>query len=323
MILRMMLWIVGGLILFTFAFSFFCFLVTFYQKKRKAPCPNAPIEIPPGKIYEPFRPQLEEWGRTVRAMPYESVQVRSYDGLTLCGRYYECKAGAPIELMFHGYRGDALRDLSGGVMRCFALEHNVLIVDQRAAGESEGRVITFGIKEHLDCITWAEFAVQKFGAHTKIILCGVSMGASTVLCAASHPLPPQVVGVLADCGYSDAKSIICHVVKKLHLPPKLVYPFIRLGARLYGGFDTEQTSAVQSMQQCLLPVLFIHGDTDAFVPYEMSEQNYQACVAKKKLVCITGAGHGLAYMQDPPAYLEALHTFFDPLLEQKIEREYL
>ena len=144
----------------------------------------------------------------------------------------------------------------------------------------------------------------------KLILTGISMGASTVLMAAGHPLPPNVIGVLADCGFSDAGSIIRDVARKMGLPPKLSYPFVTLGARLFGHFDLEETSALEAMKKCTVPVLFFHGESDDFVPCQMSRLNYDACQSKKLLVTVPGAGHGLSYPVDSQRYLETLRNFF-------------
>ena len=242
-------------------------------------------------------------------MPHEHFSIRSFDGLTLRGNYYEYAPDAPIELMFHGYRGNAERDLCGGVQRCFALGHSALIVDQRAAGRSEGRVISFGINESRDCLSWIDFMLEHFGADVKILLCGISMGASTVLIAAGESLPPQVRGVLADCGYHSAKEIIKAVVRKLRLPADLLYPLIKIGARLYGGFSLEEKSPEQAMKNCKIPVLFFHGEEDRFVPCEMSEKSYEACASIKKIVTIPKAGHGLCYLVDGERYLREMREF--------------
>ena len=249
------------------------------------------------------------WIKEVRALPREEMQIVSDDGLVLKGNYYEYAPGAPIELMFHGYRGAAERDLCGGVQRCFRLGHSALLVDQRAASKSEGNVITFGVQEHRDCLKWAELAQKRFGEDAKVILCGISMGATTVMMAAGEELPKCVVGVLADCGFTSAKEIICKVIRQIHLPQKLVYPLIRLGAKLYGGFSLEDSDATRAMARCRLPVLFFHGTEDDFVPWQMSQKNFEACAAQKKLVLVPGAGHGLSYLIDPPGYLAAVREF--------------
>lgn len=244
-------------------------------------------------------------------MEHADVSITSFDGLTLHGKYYECEKGAPIEILFHGYRGSAERDLCGGVHRCFAIGHNALIVDQRTAGSSEGHVITFGAKESRDCLAWVDFVIQKIDKNARIILTGISMGAATVMLAASMELPSNVIGVLADCGYTSTKAIIRKVIRDMKLPAKLLYPLVRLGARLFGGFDPEADSPIESMKRCRLPIIFFHGDTDDFVPCSMSEENYTACAAdRKRLVIIHGAGHGLCFPVDPDTYLEELNRFF-------------
>ena len=286
-----------------------CFYMAFFVPTH-APVAIDDYSIPEGEIYEVFREQMVQWMKEVRAMPHEDFYITSFDGLKLHGKYYEYAPGAPIELMFHGYRGNSDRDLCGGVQRCFQLGRSCLLVDQRASSASEGHVITFGIKEHRDCLSWINFMVEHFGQDVKIILTGISMGASTVLMAAGSPLPEQVKGVLADCGFSSAKDIICKVIRQLKLPPKVAYPFVRLGAWVFGGFDLESFSALEAVTKATVPVIFFHGEEDAFVPAEMSRENFDACASRKAFITTPGAGHGLCYPVDPEGYLQALRDFF-------------
>jgi fermentation-respiration switch protein FrsA (DUF1100 family) len=241
------------------------------------------------------------------------VQITSFDGLVLRGRYYEYAPGAPIELMLHGYRGESERDMSGGVQRCFALGRSSLVVDQRSCGRSEGTVITFGAKEHKDCLYWVEYMVKRFGPDVKIILTGISMGAATVVMASGCDLPKNVIGVLADCGCSSAREIIKLVIRnRIGLPPDLAYPFVRLGAKLFGGFDPDTASPVDYIKNTKVPVIFYHGDADDFVPSYMSQDMFDACPSRKELVIIPGAAHGLSFPKDPDTYLRTLSAFFGP-----------
>ena len=153
------------------------------------------------------------WMKENRARVKEIIKIKSFDGLILYGEYYECKKGAPVEILFNGYRGDPERDMSGAVERCFALNHNVILACQRACGKSEGSVVTFGVKESRDCLTWIDYAIKKFGEEVNIIIGGVSMGGSTVLMTASKNLPKNVKYVLCDCGFSSQKDIIKKVIK--------------------------------------------------------------------------------------------------------------
>ena len=300
------LYILLFLILAVLLISFLCFRMAFYATRQPD---KEDISLPLGDIYEVYRDQMVAFIKEARAMNWEPVEITSFDGLRLTGKYYEYAPGAPIELMFHGYRGKAERDLSGGVQRCFQLGRSALLVDQRACGDSEGHVITFGIKESRDCHDWVDFMIRKFGPDVKIILTGISMGASTVMLAAGSELPPNVVGVLADCGYTSARAIIQKVAKTLHFPPKLAYPFVRLGGLLYGGFDPDADSSIAAMGRCKLPVIFFHGEADDFVPCDMSRENFAACTGPKALVTIPEAGHGLGYLVDPERYLEVLAAF--------------
>jgi len=310
----MLFWIILGaaavLALLTVLIAYICYRMAFYAPPRPAVKSDA-IDIPEGEIYEPFREKMEKWALATRALPQEDMTITSFDGLRLHGTYYEFAPGAPIELMFHGYRGSAERDLAGGVQRCFKLGRSALLVDQRCSGRSEGKTITFGINEHRDCLTWLEFMGKRFGPDVKIILTGISMGAATVMMAAGESLPKNVIGVLADCGYSSIKEIIKNTIRKMGLPVALSYPFVKLGAKIYGHFDLEEASPDEALTRATVPVIIFHGESDDLVPCEMSHICYEACASEKKLlVTVPGAGHGLSYPVDPERYLGTLTEFF-------------
>jgi len=289
--------------------SYVCFRRVFYSAPRK-PLGKDEYDLPKGEVYKPFHEGMIKWIKETRSLPHEDVEITSRDGLTLRGKYYEYKKGAPVEIMLHGYLGHIERDLCGGAQRAFALGRNALLVNQRAAGTSDGSVITFGIKERHDCIDWAKYVCDRFGENTPIYLTGISMGASTVMMAAAdEELPKNVSFVLADCGFTSAREIIGKILTEMKLPPKLVYPFIKLGARIYGGFSLDETSAIEAVKKARVPVIFIHGDSDDFVPFSMSERLYDACITKKELVAIEGAAHGVSYPTDKERYVEALRDF--------------
>ena len=301
--------VLGGLILAVLGISLYCFFRVFYSPSRTPIGPDE-FPIPDGEIYEAHREGMIRWMKEARALPSIPVSVKSYDGLTLRAKLYEHHEGAPIEIMMHGYRGCAERDMCGGVQRAFAVGRSALVIDHRGSGESDGHIVTFGVKERRDALSWVNFILENYGSDRKIILTGISMGAATAMMATALDLPENVIGVLADCGYTSPKAIIEKVVRDMGLPPRLVYPFIRLGAILWGGFDPNSASPIEAMKKCRIPVIFYHGDVDDFVPHSMSVENYEACQAKKRLVTIEGAGHGLAYPTNKELYLESLAEFF-------------
>lgn len=301
------------LVLLILLTAYRCFQIVFYVPRKKE-IPSDELPVPPGRRYKPYHEQMKKWILEARALKGEDFYIKSHDGLTLHAKYFEyprCHTSDTVmEIMFHGYRGSAERDLSGGIQRCFALGRSVLLVDQRTSCGSEGTVISFGINEHLDCLAWIDFAVNHFGPDIKIILTGISMGASTVLMAAGKPLPKNVAGVLADCGYSSARKIIKKCAADRNLPAHLLYPFIKLGAKIFGHFDLEEYTPLEAMKTCRIPVIFFHGEADKFVPCDMSRELYAACSSPKKLVTIPNAGHGLVYMVDNDRYFQSVVEFF-------------
>jgi len=269
--------------------------------------------MPDTEQYNVFRAQSEKMIRDTLSIPYEDVFITSFDGLRLHAKFYAAsERKAPVQIMFHGYKSSAERDFCGGLREGIDGGFNVLLVDQRAHGESEGKYLTFGVNERFDCLSWASYAAERFGNDVKIYLYGISMGASTVLMASALPLPKSVSGIVADCGYTSPKAIICSVLRDHHVPAAPVYAVAKLGARLFCGFDLDSASAPDALSRSHIPVLFIHGDDDRFVPCRMSRENFEASAAEhKKLLIVHNAGHGLSYMLDRPAYLSALHSFLE------------
>lgn len=312
--LYIILIIIATLALLALLTAYICYRMAFYSPKRK-PIGEDEYPIPDGEIYEPYREQMVEWIKKMRAHSREDIEIKSFDGLTLRGHYYHGHDNnSIIEIMLHGYRGSSERDMCGGIQRAFEVGHNVLLVDQRASGRSDGHVITFGIKERYDVLSWVDYAIKKFGPDCRIMLTGISMGGATVMLAGGLELPKNVIGILEDCGYSSAKEIMMKVIKDMKLPAKLLYPFVKLGARIFGGFDLEADSPIEAVTRCPVPIIFVHGEDDAFVPCEMSVACYEACTAPKKLHTVPGAGHGLAYIVENEGYIKFLSEF---------EKEYL
>lgn len=289
--------------------SYICFRMAFYSKNKPLTEKDY-YKLPNDPTFKTFEKEILNDITEVMKYPFKEYKIKSFDGLTLYARYFEYDPNAPMEIMFHGYRGNSTRDLSTGVKRAFICKRNALLVDQRASGKSEGHVISFGIKERLDCLEWAKFASKEFGEDKKIIITGISMGAATVLMASSLDLPKNVIGVLADCGYNKPEDIIKKVIIDMKLPPKIFYPFIKLGARLYGKFNIEETSPYECVQKSKLPIIFFHGGKDSLVPCDMSIKLYNACISEKKLVTIEDAEHGISYLANPEKYVDELNKFF-------------
>lgn len=267
--------------------------------------------VPKGEQYAAVRTRMLQLIDSAAAIPCEPVETKSFDGLTLRAKYYETAPGAPIQIMFHGYRSAGVRDFCGGLPQAIRDGYNILLVDQRAHGKSDGKCLTFGVLERRDCLSWIEYANARFGTKTSITLVGVSMGAATVLMASALELPANVTGIIADCGYSSPEAIIRKVSRDRKCPDRLLFPLVSLGAKLFGHFDPRSASAEEALRHCKIPVLFLHGEDDRFVPCEMSRINCAACASEKTLVTFPGAGHALSFLINEAKYTSATHDFLE------------
>lgn len=299
--------VLASIILLFFAMLMFCYFMTFYNKKIKS---KKEFYLPSGDLFKNYKDEMIEGMKTYRNTPSKEFNITSFDGLKLHGKYFECDPTYPIEILFHGYKGTGERDLGHGITRAFAVKHNALIVDQRSAGLSEGKTITFGIKERYDVLSWIDFVIKHFGENVNIYITGISMGAATVCMASNMNLASNVKGILADCGYDTPEYIIKKVVKDMKLPVKIIYPFIKLSAKIFGRFNLEEYSPLEAIKNNKIPIIFIHGLEDELVPCYMSEKLYNACNCKKKLVTIEKANHGVCYIVEKEKYIKEVYEFF-------------
>lgn len=243
------------------------------------------------------------------AAPFEKVSIISHDGLKLTGRYYHVKDGGALEIACHGYKGNAIRDFCGNYIMAKEDGRNLLLIDERCHGSSEGHTITFGILERKDVLGWIKYANKRFGS-VPIMLSGVSMGAATVLMVSGMDLPKNVKGILADCPFDAPANIIKKVLgQDRGLPVKFVYPLILLGGKVYGKFNLEEDTPIQAVKKSKVPILLIHGDADRFVPYEMSCNIHKAAPDKIEFHTIHDAGHAINYVTKPEQYTRIVKAF--------------
>lgn len=293
-----------------FGGSYYAYRLAFYSPNKnrdEIPSVNDPH-------YVPYKAQMRDLFHALKNKPCEFVSIRSTDGLTLNGRYYHQKDDAPLSICFHGYKSCWLTDFCGGADLAWQMGQNILLIDERAHGKSQGRTITFGIKERHDLMCWVDYALNRFGPDTKILLYGVSMGAATVLMASGMDLPDNVKGIVADSPYSSPLDIILEVGRQKNYPVKLIKPFVILGAKIYGGFDVKEATAMEAIKHSKTPILIIHGEDDTFVPPEMSVQMQKSNPEMIRLHIFPGAYHVLSYMVDTPRYHRLVKEFMSEIL---------
>ena len=213
----------------------------------------------------------------------------------------------------HGWRSTWADDF--GLIADFWHDNDctVLYVEQRARGDSEGEYICFGLQERYDCLAWINYVNERTGGSLPIYLCGVSMGATTVLMTAGMKLPSTVKGIVADCGFTSPDQIWQYVAKnKIHIPyGRMTSNFANSISKEKIGLTADDYSTIEAMKECNVPVLFVHGTDDGFVPIEMTYQNYKACIAPKQLFVVPGAEHGMSYIENKLEYEQMFKKMWD------------
>lgn len=295
------------LLLLGFLALYILYRVVFCNPPQKRPSVR---QIPDSGLYRAHKDKMLKAIEDMEKTSCEEVGIFSGDGLRLYGKLYQGKQDdAPLVIFFHGYHGMAAWDGYGFFQLCKTNGFHLLMIDERAHGKSEGNVLTFGIKERYDCKLWVEYAVKRFGEGSDIFLAGVSMGAASVMMSSALGLPGNVKGIIEDCGYSGPPDIIKETIKSMKLPVGLFYQLIKLGARLFGHFDLEADTALQSVRKTNIPILFIQGEKDSVVPPSMGAELFEACRSRKDLVIIKGADHANSAMTDYGTYGKAILKF--------------
>ncbi|MBO4411525.1 MAG: prolyl oligopeptidase family serine peptidase [Lachnospiraceae bacterium] len=301
------LYMILGLLAITLGFSLIVYYLSYYNGNRK----DVTYETLHGPEYDAYSEASLALTKEAVRIPFEPAETLSCDGLKLFGRVYLRDKTAPFHIEFNGYKGVGIRDFAGGMQLALARNDNVLLVDQRSHGASEGTNITFGIKERKDVLTWVQYVIDRFGSDTEIFLEGISMGAATVLMASGEDLPENVRGILADCPYSTPFKILSRTAAGMIRVPHLADPFLVIAAWIYAHFNPLETSAVQAVRRAKVPILIVHGKADTLVPYAMSEEIRDAAPEKVTLEGFDGAPHGLSFLTDREKYTAIVNRFWD------------
>lgn len=272
-----------------------------------------------GKDDEAYLSRREECTLRLLSQAQETVEISARDGIPLVGHWVPREGARRVIIAMHGWRSSWTKDFA--MISRFWEDSgcSVLYAEQRGQGLSGGDYMGFGPIERYDCLSWVQWVTQRCGGQMPVYLAGVSMGAATVLMATGLELPQNVHGVVADCGFTSPLDIWKHVAQEnLHLS-------FRLGSHLADAMYRQKTqedaagySTLDAMAQCTVPVLFIHGTEDHFVPVEMTYANYEACAAPKQLLIVPGADHAMSYYVNSKAYESALTDFWKLCDEQRV-----
>lgn len=287
-------WFVGG------------YFVDFALKRGTAENPQDPplacVNILDPNVRLPAKPKADS----------EVWQVSSEDGLRLDGTYFHRqRPGHRWVILVHGY-GRNQKNTWDYAEAYLAHGYAVVTPDLRAAGDSEGIYMTMGVKEGQDMQKWVARIVQE-DPEARIVLHGISMGAATVMLASALPMPDNLSAVVEDCGYTSAYDMFTIQLAQLfHLPAFPIMDIVDIMSRQKTGAAMSEASPLQAVPHTRVPMLFIHGDADRLVPYEMMKQLYDASGAPaKEQLTVPGVGHASAMAADPVVYFQRVFDFTD------------
>ncbi len=241
----------------------------------------------------------------------QTLTTKSYDELNLYAHLIENPKCDKLAIIVHGYGGE-YKDMNSYAQMFLKRGYNILAVECRAHGKSEGDMIGMGWLDRLDIKTWIDVMLER-NKNYKILLFGQSMGASAVCMALGEKLPNNVICAISDCGFDNVYRQMYHVCR--HHLKFLTKPTINIFnayMKRTRNYDFKSADAVKQLKKCKVPVLFIHGKADDFVPVEMCYRLSEAIPEERReVLLVENASHIMSYATDPKAYTRAVNKFLD------------
>ena len=269
-----------------------------------------------GTDWNQYKDFMEERKSYMLAQPHEDVWVYSEDNLKLHGTWFPQEEAKKVVICFHGYTSRGMNDYTGLSSYYLKRGYSMLLVDERAHGESEGTYIGFGCLDRLDALKWMDWVIETCGEDVQILLHGTSMGGATVLMASGLDLPSQVKGIISDCAFTSPKEVFAHVLHSMiHLPAFPMMQIADILNRRRAGYGLDDCNAAREVKKAKVTILFINGSADTFVPCSMCETIYANCASPKKKLIVEGAAHAESYYKDTEAYENAMNEFLGGIIK--------
>ncbi|MDE7379008.1 MAG: alpha/beta hydrolase [Paraprevotella sp.] len=232
-------------------------------------------------------------------------------------RLHACYLQAPsptlrTAVVVHGYTDNVVRMLHIGHLYNHRLGYNVLLPDLRYSGLSGGTHLQMGWNDRLDVMRWMDVANSRFGgtAQTRMVVHGISMGGATTLCVSGEQQKPYVKCFVDDCGFTSVwDEFESELQAQFGLPAFPLLYCSDLLTRWRYGWSFREASALRQVARSRLPILFIHGDSDTFVPTRMTDSLYAAKQGDKALWIAPSTTHAEAYRNYPDIYAEKIESF--------------
>ncbi len=288
--------------------SEYLFKIIIYRQKKS----SSQKDIDAVASWYRHYPIAKEGRRWLEGMPYINVYIKSFDGLRLYGALLE-NYSDKIVICVHGFTGSGKKDFASLAQAYYKNGYNVLLVDNRAHGQSEGKYVGFGVLDRLDLRNWVKYVINRFGSNVQVFLHGISMGAAAVLMASSI-MPKNVRGIIADCGFTSVYEIFEYVLKRdYHLPKFPIIYLTNIMSKIRAGYGYKDVNTTAEIARSDIPILFIHGENDEFVPLWMTMKNYSHCKAYKELFIVRESEHAESHYIDKKGYERRILKFIEKI----------
>ena len=294
------------LIVFLMAASFYAFQRGSTRRDRTELF-RASTVVPSGRYK--FREQMQQGVDWFESQSKTELRITSRDGLALAAELIEAENPIGLIVAVHGFRSWPAREFAKVARHLYEEGYTVLYPYMRAHRKSEGKYITFGVKERYDIAAWAKVLSDR-NPELPLFLYGQSMGGATVIMAAGLDLPKQTRGVIADSAFHSPRDVIATaLINAYKVPVFPMLPAMDLWARIIAGYSLTATNCKEALDKTDLPFLFIHGKQDELVPYDMGYQNYVECHSEKEMLTVDDAAHCACCYVEPDRYVSCLDGF--------------
>ncbi|MCR4562325.1 MAG: alpha/beta hydrolase [Bacilli bacterium] len=294
---------------------FFAYRGAYYNDEKGLPISLHALH---GVQYKEYRERMDQAIDKAKLIPInEEVRIKSYDGKSLYAKIYISNLERPWVIEVHGYKGIGIRDFWGGLPEMLYRGFNVLLVDQRGHGESEGRTFTFGVKEQYDVDSWIDYLNKRYN-NPKMFLYGISMGGNTVVNCVAHNLPMNVLGVIADSPYNRARDVVMYRAKERNYPHFIAVGLLYPAAAIFAHFNLNKGDAAEAVKKTKIPVLIIHGNRDKTSPTFLTEQIYQANPQMVTYFQVPNAVHVMSLLEDHEGTVNAMVNFIEKKMHLRV-----
>lgn len=251
----------------------------------------------PEDALKPLKKSSEKCQEWLHQQDFKELEIISKDHLKLHAKLLEASAPTnKVLIAVHGYRSYNMRQFANYIKFYHDLGFHILLPNNRAHGNSEGKFIGFGWLDRLDCIAWIYKMKEYFHQDLQIVLHGISMGSATVLMASGEKLPRDVKCIISDCGFTSMIDELKYELQKKKYPSLLILPLAVIMSQFRAGYNFKDASTIKQVKKSQTPTLFIHGDQDDYVPTYMVYDLYKACPVEKDLLIIEGAAHAESFI---------------------------